>query len=160
MTVAGLPLHPLVVHVAIVFIPLATIALLMLGWRASWRARFGLPIALAATIGAVGAFVAAQSDEQLEDSFRDLARAAGHRLQLGNHPDYGDAAEITAIAFAVMALLLWQLPRWEARLPRWAPTAVYMLAAGSALAALTAVTLAGDSGARLVWQELGTFAPR
>jgi hypothetical protein len=35
--VYGLPAHPLLVHAAVVLVPLAAVALVTTGWRETWR---------------------------------------------------------------------------------------------------------------------------
>ena len=54
----GVPAHPLMVHVAVVLVPLAALALIAVGWNRAWRHQYYLPIALVSVAGAVGAFFA------------------------------------------------------------------------------------------------------
>lgn len=158
MTVAGLPLHPLVVHAAVVLVPLAVVALAATGWRSTWRVTFALPVALSAAVAWVFAFLASQSGDALGEQLEDLSQAA--RRPIHNHEEYGQVAVITALLFTLGAVGLWLAQRYAGRLPAWAPTAVYAVASLAGIGAVVAMTLAGDTGARLVWQELGTFAPR
>ena len=62
-TVAGLPVHPLVVHAAVVLLPLAALgAILMAVWR-SFSRRFGVIVVITAGVGGalrVGMLKAAQ----------------------------------------------------------------------------------------------------
>lgn len=154
MTVLGLPLHPLVVHLAVVFVPLAAIAFVGVMWRAEWRRAYGSLVTSAAVVGAVGALLAAQSGEDMEDRLR---RTTGQRLDFGSHPDQGDATQMLAIVFALVAVALWFIERRGVRGPSWLPTAAYGLGAVLAVSATVAITLTGHSGATLVWAELGTF---
>ena len=39
--IAGLPVHPLVVHAAVVLLPLAALVLILLVFVPAWRTRFG-----------------------------------------------------------------------------------------------------------------------
>ncbi|MCB9482719.1 MAG: hypothetical protein H6675_01805 [Dehalococcoidia bacterium] len=50
-SIAGLPAHPLVVHGAVVLVPLAAVALIAIGWRKDWRKHYSLPVALIAWAG-------------------------------------------------------------------------------------------------------------
>ena len=50
--VGGVPVHPLVVHGAVVLVPLAVLALIALGWKAEWRRSYALHIAVLALAGA------------------------------------------------------------------------------------------------------------
>jgi uncharacterized membrane protein len=156
MTIAGLPAHPLLVHLAVVLVPIAAVAFVALMWRPAWRQQYGWLIAAMAVAGGVGAFLAAQSGEALEDTLRQVT---GTRVKLGDHPDNGDTAEILALLFAATTVAMWSVERWGQRwsLPAWTPRAVYIVGAIAAVGAAATMVIAGDSGARLVWQELGTF---
>jgi len=93
-SVFGLPVHPLVVHVAVVLVPLAAFALIALGWKGEWRQRYALPIAVLALAGGAAAILAASSGETLVSSVR---QAAGTRVGFGEHPEQGDAARLFAV---------------------------------------------------------------
>jgi hypothetical protein len=54
----GLPAHPLVVHAAVVLVPLAALAFVATGWRAAWRQAYYLPIMLLAVAGSVASWIA------------------------------------------------------------------------------------------------------
>jgi hypothetical protein len=162
-TITGLPAHPLIVHVAVILVPLAAIGLVATGWRADWRRHYSLPVALLAVAGALAAFLADQSGEGLEDRVRDAARAAGAvRPQLGDHPEDGQRAMILAFVLAGLAVALWAVDRWGTRfkLPPWSDRAVYGVGAVVSLAALVVMVAAGHSGATLVWKDLGNFVGR
>lgn len=120
MTVAGLPLHPLVVHAAVVLVPLAALALIATGWRASLRARFGAPLAIAAVVGWLAAFVASQSGDALAEEIEDLSRKAHDAIE--GHEESGELAMITTLLFTLGAIALWAAQRYAGRLPTWAPT--------------------------------------
>jgi hypothetical protein len=162
--VAGLPLHALIVHFAVVLVPLGAIALLATGWKADWRRRYALAIALVAAAGAVAAVVAAQSGASLAHTVRQSAADSGQRVVLGEHPEQGDNAEVAAIVFAVAAALFFALDQWGDRirvlgpqLARWRPLATYVAVAVPAAIALVTMVSAGHSGATLVWKDVGNF---
>jgi hypothetical protein len=157
--VGGLPAHPLIVHVAVILVPLAAIGLLATGWRSSWRRRYALPLVLIAGAGAVAAFLAAQSGEALEQSVRQAARVAGARADLGDHPEDGQRAEQVAFLLAAVTLGVWVIDGWweRWRLPHWAPRAAYLVAVVPSLAAILVMVSAGHSGAALVWKDLGNY---
>ena len=65
ITVGGLPLHPLVVHLVVVVVPLTFAgAVLMAVWPRFSR-RFGPLIAIGAALGLVAGFIAKEAGEQL-----------------------------------------------------------------------------------------------
>jgi len=162
--IAGLPVHALVVHFAVVLVPLAAIALLATGWKAEWRKRYALAIALIAIAGAAAAYVAAQTGQELEHTVRQSAAAAGARASFGEHPGQGDNAEVASIFFAVAATAFFGLEQAGDRLDalggevmRWRPAATYVAGSVFAVVALTMMVIAGHSGAALVWKDVGNY---
>lgn len=102
-TVSGLPLHPLVVHVAVVLLPLSALAALALLAVPRWRRAFGPLAAATALVGAVAAFVARRSGE-------DLAGSVGRPAE---HAAWGDRLAVLAVAYALLVLLWCVLDRRE-----------------------------------------------
>ena len=64
-TVAGLPLHPLVVHAVVVLLPLAAVGTLAAAARPAWRRVLAIPTLLVALAGAVAVPLASSSGWQL-----------------------------------------------------------------------------------------------
>ena len=155
----GVPTHPLVVHAAVVLVPLAALALIALGWRKEWRSSYALPIALLALAGAGAAFLADQTGESIQHSVRAAAQAAGQRASFGDHPEQGQAAAIASMVFAAAAVGFWAVEQWKERLQLkpWMPAAAYALGSLTALYAITMMVIAGHSGAVLVWKDVGNF---
>jgi uncharacterized membrane protein len=158
-TIYGLPLHPLVVHVAVVLVPLAALALIAVGWRPEWRRAYLLPIAVLALAGAGAAMLAAQTGEAIQGTVRDAARAVGQRASFGDHPQQGNAAEIAAMLFSLCAVAFWAIDQWGERynLKAWTPKAAYAVSAVVGLFAVATIVVAGHSGAVLVWKDVGNF---
>ena len=156
---AGLPAHALLVHAAVVLVPLAAIALAVGCWKAAWRKHYSLPVAALSVVAAIFAFLAKSSGEPLEERIEDASRAAGARARLGDHPEQGDTAFIFALLLAVAAMAVWAVDRYGERwgLPRRSPTVVYAVALIPAALALVTMIVAGHSGAELVWKDVGTF---
>jgi uncharacterized membrane protein len=152
----GLPVHPLVVHVAVVLVPLAAFALIALGWKGEWRQRYALPIAVLALAGGAAAILAASSGETLVSSVR---QAAGTRVGFGEHPEQGDAARLFAVLFAGAATGLWILETWreQLKLQPWTSTAAYLGSSVLGVVAIATMIVAGHSGAMLVWKDVGNF---
>ena len=156
---AGLPAHALLVHAAVVLVPLAAIALAGLCWKSEWRKHYSLPVAGLAVLGAIFAFLAKSSGEPLEERIEDAARASGTRARFGDHPEQGDTAFIFALVLAIAAVAVWAVDRYGVRwgLPKRSPFAVYAIALIPAALALVTIIIAGHSGAELVWKDVGTF---
>ncbi|HYM16526.1 MAG TPA: DUF2231 domain-containing protein [Dehalococcoidia bacterium] len=164
-TIFGLPSHPLVVHVAVVLVPLAALSLIGVGWNARWRRRFYLPIMLVSLGGAAGSFLAKQSGSALRRALRDAGK------QVGSHPQQGNIALVASglLAMACVALYVYEEhgERLRAqfgitdrfRLPFDENMTLYALAIPVALLALVTMVLAGHSGATLVWKTAGSITP-
>lgn len=156
--VFGLPAHPLLVHGAVVLVPLAAIAFLVAGARDSWRRAYYLPVTIGAVAGGVFAFLARESGEPLSES----VRRAGARV--GEHPEQGDTAFFFAMLFAAAAVAVYVFHRYEGRvrsflgikdwprLPFSYNTALYAATVPLALLAILTMVIAGHSGAELVWK--------
>jgi hypothetical protein len=157
--VFGLPAHPLLVHAAVVMVPLAAVALIATGWREAWRRIYLLPIALLAIGGAGFAFLAKESGEPLQKS----VRAAGKRV--GEHPEQGDTAFVFAGLFAAICLAFYlyqtfgdrvrERVGWTERYRTPVDEGILLYAISIPLAALAIWTMmvAGHSGAKLVWDS-------
>lgn len=159
-SIMGLPAHALLVHAAVILVPLAAIALAVTGWKASWRKHYSLPVAILAVTGAVFAFLAKQSGEPLEHTVRDAARAAGANARFGEHPEQGDTAFFFALLFAIAAVGFWAVDRYHEKLswPKQSGLIAYGVALIPGVLALITIAIAGHSGAKLVWKDVGSFA--
>lgn len=156
MTIAGLPLHPLVVHAAVVFIPLAAVLGIVFAVAPRWRWLTRWPTA-ALSVAVVGlGFLATSSGESLEES-----SAASVERAVEEHAERGDALAWLLVGFAVLAVLgAYALSgttalasgkgAWQSRIPALEKVMPALLVLG-ALAVLVMVVLVGDSGARAVW---------
>jgi plastocyanin len=157
----GLPLHPLVVHLAVVLVPLASIVVLLVSLREVWRQRYAGAAAVLALAAGLVAVVAAESGNELKSDVLKASAEAGVRARFGDHPDYGQVTEIAALALALGAAIVWAgtTPRLRWRLPHVWSRASSLAVAIPAAVTLVAVGLAGHSGASLVWRDLGTYPP-
>jgi uncharacterized membrane protein/predicted heme/steroid binding protein len=103
--IAGLPLHPLVVHFAVVVLPASALALVGLVLVPRWRARYATLTVAAALLGTAGAFVAKESGEALAD-----------RVGLpAEHAEWGDRLFLVAVVYAVVTVVWFVLHRRQAR---------------------------------------------
>jgi uncharacterized membrane protein len=141
VNIFGLPLHPLVVHAAVVLMPLASLGALVVVVSSRARERFGW-LTVAFAIAAAGAAVTARiSGEALAQSLGGIAPLiATHRL-------YGELTPWPAVALAI-TLPAGLLIRSRSK-PAWVAAAALTVLA--ALAGLVLVVLTGDAGARAVW---------
>ena len=150
------PLHPLIVHVVVVFAPLAGVGGILYAVRPAWRWWLRWPFVASAVIAAVAGVVAAQSGYSLEHA-RQLQQLATVRT----HQHRGSILRWLMLAFLVptglgAALLGGEsqvISGWGARAGRTGAVAVavQVLLVVSALILLVWVFLTGDSGARAIW---------
>ena len=141
MNIFGLPLHPLVVHAAVVLIPLASLGALIVVVSARARERFGW-LTVAFAVAAAGAAITAKlSGEALAESLGGIAPL------IATHRQWGELTPWPAVALAI-TLPAGLLIRSRSK-PAWVAAAVLSVLA--AVAALVLVALTGEAGARAVW---------
>jgi hypothetical protein len=144
----GLPAHPLIIHVPVVFIPILGLAVLAVAFQARWLERYGVLIAafsvvtLAATLLAVGA----------GEAFRDdrAARGPGDAVEEQTLHDHADAGITVRLTMVLLTALLVGLP-FARRLPNAARIALRVLAVLLALTAIVMVVRTGHLGSKLAW---------
>jgi len=150
-TIAGLPLHPLVIHATEVIVPVAAIVVTVAALWPRFRRQAGyLPLALAlASLALVP--LSTQSGEALEER-------VGESSLIETHANLAEGLLPWVVGLVVVAaVLLWwnrnERQAAAARAPRW-------VAVGLAVAAVLATTgttvqaiRVGHSGATAVWSE-------
>ncbi len=155
MEIGGLPLHPLVIHAAVVLTPLAAalvVAFAVLP-RHRWLTRWP---AVATTVVALGAvWVSRFSGNTLADDLPGIEQL------IETHRSRGELLSLAMVVFTLLVLAAaWALggpsalvSGWGAREPRAAsmelPLVVLLVAAS--LVVLVLVVLTGDAGSRAVW---------
>ena len=140
----GLPLHPLVVHVPVVLIPLAALGAIVVLVSRRARDRYGWLVVGVAAAAAVAGIAARLTGEV----FLDASGAGGPAVD--THMMWGQVTPFAAVGLAIalpVALVLRDRSRFG-----WAIAAGVSVAA--ALASLVLVVLTGHSGATAVWGGL------
>ncbi len=142
MTLFGLPLHPLVVHAAVVLLPLAALGTLLIAFSARARKRYGSLVVLAAVV-ALGAVIGARvTGEALNGGTQ-----AGTPI-MATHITWGLLAPWPAAALVVTSLLLVLAGRGKSR-PVLITSA--LLASVVSLASLAIIVVIGHAGSTAVW---------
>ena len=148
MEIDGLPLHPLVVHAAVVFTPVAALTALLYAVVRPWRERLRWPAAalpVVATLAVGAAFLSGRS-------FLGANPALARRAIVQTHEDRAGVLLWLTLGFCLVALVsVWLHSRSGA-----APLLVRALLALSSAAVLVQVVLTGDAGSRAVWGALAT----
>ncbi|MEO8457992.1 MAG: DUF2231 domain-containing protein [Chloroflexota bacterium] len=154
----GLPAHPLLVHGAVVLVPMGAVAFVAAGLKESWRRAYYLPATAIVVVGGLFAFLAKESGESLSQSIRSAGQT------VGEHPEQGDTAFLFAMILAIMCAFVYAVyrfsPQLEARfsnvtlprLPVSYNTVLYAAVVPVAVLAVATMIIAGHSGAELVWK--------
>jgi hypothetical protein len=138
----GVPLHPLVIHVAVVFVPLAVLAALgQLVPR--WRHALRWPLLVTGVVAGVATQLAAMTGDQLKHD-----RHLGGPL-IEQHEMWAGRLQAGAWVLAALAVVA-VLP--ALRRPGVAQRALLGVLAVVAVLDAYLVYQTGDAGARAVWQ--------
>ncbi len=164
MEIAGVPLHPLVVHAVVMLVPMAVVLgwvhVLLRGWR--WLTRW---VALGTSVAALAAVVVArQSGSDLlanrpflvSDPESEVARL------IETHQDRADVLLVAVIVHTLLvAVAFWALPATSAlstgrfdhpgRDVPWLTFVLQALVVVAGIVSLVYVVLTGAAGARAVW---------
>ena len=147
-TVFGLPTHALVVHAAVVLIPLSALGAVLMVLRASFSRRFGSLIVVVAGSGALSAIVAKQSGLA-------LAERVGTPQQ---HAELGEVMPFIAGGLFVLLLVFWLfdrgIPANRSR-PGWLIALGILVMLASMVAVYWTVRV-GHTGATAVWSSVVT----
>lgn len=154
LRIAGLPLHPLLVHAVVVLAPLTALAV---GLAALWpaaRRRLGYAPAAGALLVAALVPVTVLAGE-------DLAAAIGYTPAVMRHEALGLMLVPWTLALLVVAIAVRASDRVLPQLRRRRPTAAQVtgvllpvVALVVAVGTIVVTVLAGDAGARAVWGGL------
>ncbi|GAA4384434.1 hypothetical protein [Tsukamurella soli] len=166
-TVAGLPAHPLLVHFAVVFTPVAA---LLLAVSALWpRARrwLGLATPAVALLAVLACVLAKESGERFEKRILSAFPVgspgfAKQHEQIEHHAHQATATLIWAIVVFVLALALWLVSsgwaRTQLHVPavvggRWPAVALGVLSLVAAVFAIWGIIATGHTGAAMAWSS-------
>jgi len=146
-TVGGIPLHPLVVHGAVVLVPLAALGVIVLALVPRWRSQYSVLVFLLALVATANVQIAAMTGETFKDSF-------GEAPKIERHADLGDVMVWFALPLLLASIVLWWLGR-RARNERPVSSGLGILLSVlcivAASAAVVQVIRVGHSGADAVW---------
>lgn len=146
-TVLGLPVHSLVVHAVVVLVPLASVGLIAVVVRPSWRRSYAPVVALLATAGVAMVPVAVLSGRRLKEHLQVGGVVAD---QIHRHQQMANLVIFPAVLMWVLAVAVFVLDR-RGRLGRGV-TVVGVLAVVAAVAATGQVMVAGHLGTTAVWK--------
>lgn len=142
--IAGLPLHPLIVHAVVVLVPLTALALILGALLPAMRKRLGIvtPIAALIVLGLVPLTMLAGEA---------LAQKVGPVPAVVHHADLGRMLWPWTLAMFLVATLQWCWYRFGEGPRRTARWIIAALAVASGAGSTVMVVLIGEAGARAVW---------
>jgi hypothetical protein len=149
----GLPVHVLVLHAAVVFVPLLALGAIVYALVAKWRPKVGWAVVLLAIAAPVTTFVARESGEKLYDRMIAQGVSGPGKERLDDHMSFGSTTFWFTLALGVVSLVMVFLTR-RGNLPK---VVEWIVAAAAVILAVFAgyyVYRTGDSGANAVW---GTY---
>ncbi|XVU24890.1 DUF2231 domain-containing protein [Actinoplanes sp. CA-054009] len=151
----GLPVHALVLHAAVVFVPLLALGAIVYALVPRWRPKLGWAVALLAVAAPVSTFVAKESGEELYNRLVGQGLSGPGKVILDDHMSYGTRTFWFALALGVASLVLVALTwRRTDRLPLIGEAASAVVLIVLAVVSGYYVYKTGDSGATAVW---GTY---
>jgi len=146
MEISGLPLHPLVVHAAVVFGPIGALTALAYAVLPRFRDRLRMPMLVLALL-ATGSVVAAYLTGR---NFLESRPELGREAMVDTHEARARLLLWLTLGFGLVAASA----GWMHARAGVARVAVRVLLGLSAGAVLVLVVLTGDAGARAVWESL------
>jgi len=148
MEINGLPLHPLVVHAAVVFGPLAALAAILYAVLPGWRDRLRWPMVVLVLL-ATGAIWTAYYTGLNFRSSRDFFTQPPLAAKIDRHAHLANILRWVTTGLAVVAVVAaWLHARHGAI--RIVLSAALVVAG---TATLVYVVLTGDAGAQSVWGQ-------
>jgi uncharacterized membrane protein len=150
----GLPLHPLVVHAAVVFVPLLVVTAVVYAFVPRWRRQVGWLALVLAVAAPLVALVAKLSGGELQETF--IAKNYPPQIldRVAEHSGYGDRTfwfSLVLGLFTVALVVVTSRRPQSDVLPSW--VRLVLTAGVVVFAVLTGVYvyLTGESGAQAVW---------
>lgn len=149
MTINGLPAHPLLVHLVVVLLPLAALAVILHALWPAARRRLGVVTPLLAVAALVLVPITSRAGERLARSF------GGENPLIARHEHLARQILPWAIALAVVAVAQWLLGR-RAPLPLAVRVPAGVVSVAVAVVVTVVLVRAGDAGAQATWGGLGS----
>jgi hypothetical protein len=145
-TAFGLPAHPLLLHVPVVFVPILGLATLVIAGNTRLFERYLLPMAAFSVVTMAATILAAGAGEAFRE---ERERTIPERMQgtLQNHADAGDTLRLTMVLLTLVLVVALFTKRPAAQI------AARVLAVLLALVAIFFVVRTGHLGSELVWSE-------
>lgn len=150
--IAGLPLHPLVVHAAVVLLPLAALGVIAIAVFPKLRRHFSTFVVLLSGAALLVMPIASKTGE-------DLTRYVDHTQAMKDHVAMGESGTVAAFAVLIAACLLWWMERSPRRSRSAMGKAIVALSVLVAIVATAQIVRIGHSGASSAWAKESVAQP-
>jgi len=141
--ITGLPVHPLIIHVVVIMLPVAALAMVALVFLPTLRRHYLLPTLVALLVGAGSAFVAKQSGEALQNRVGSP----------GEHAELGENVVPLALGLFAVSVIWAYAPKIMSRWPKFLQRVLELGILVLAGASIVFTVLAGHSGATASWEN-------
>lgn len=136
----GLPLHPLVVHAAVILIPMAALAAIAAAIRPAISRKYGAVIIGIVVIGQLSSFLAKSTGQVFVERLG---------IDIQRHVSFGENAPLTSLPLLALVVLLYRVDKKGSSKGQRKIIATLTVLAAIFAAGYMAVT--GHSGAAAVW---------
>lgn len=149
----GLPVHALVIHAAVVLVPLLALVAVVYAAFPRWRAKVDWAAVLLSIAAPVTAWVSKESGEELRGRLVASGLKGEALTTIDDHMGYGTLTVYFSLALGVVTLIMvfLTLRRKDRPLPRAATLALSVIMVALAAVSSYYVFKTGDSGAQAVW---------
>lgn len=137
LALGDLPLHPLVVHFAVILFPISLLGLIAVVMVAKLRSKHLLKAIAAVAIITPFVFLAQQSGEALSEVLYEPEP----------HSEYGEMLMPLALATLLVAVVFW----WSLRGPKFLSQLLAVAVISLAFAGIAMTVVVGHSGAAATW---------
>jgi hypothetical protein len=150
----GLPVHALIVHAVVIFVPLLAVGAIVYALVARLRSRIGWAVGLLAIAAPISALVAMLSGNELHQRLLDQGLKGRGAEIIADHQGYGTLTFWSSLALAIVTLVMLAATlRKSSSLPKAADLGLAVVMVVLAGVAAYFCFRTGDSGAMAVWGE-------
>ena len=147
---ASIPMHPLLVHVPVVLLPLAAVGALALVVRQKWVQHYGWLVVGAALVSFVGSVLASGTGDDLLEQYQNSGQHISSALS--SHADLGENVQWVALLLLVCTTAwVWLHKKRIAK--KALNTVMAAVVVLSAVGATVMVVEAGHNGAKAKWEQ-------
>jgi uncharacterized membrane protein len=148
-TFLGIPLHPLLIHTAVVFVPLLVLAAIVYSLVPRLRARVGWLLVGLAVIAPLCTLASKLSGDAFRARLAGRGASASLLSQVDAHRHLGTILTWVVAALGIIALLLVLLP--AVKRDKFVELGLIVLTVGLSLVSAWYVFRTGDTGAHIAW---------